>query len=160
MKPTVIPIVLLPLLAGCGTARHLAGVTSSDSAFVRVVEHVEYVPVRVAVPLPAISETVSTRDTSSHLENAYAVSDATVGRDGVLTHTLETKPQTLAAEAEVRVEYRDSIVYRDRSVEKTVEVKVEKELNWWQKMRMDIGGAAICLALLAAVWLVGRTLLK
>ena len=158
MKPIVTLIALLPLLAGCGTAR--PATASSDSTSVRMIEHVEYVPVKVEVPLPAISEKVSTRDTSSHLENAYAVSDAAVSRDGILTHTLETKPQTLAAETEVRVEYRDSIVYRDRSVEKTVEVKVEKELNWWQKMRMDIGGAAICLVLLAAVWLAGRTFLK
>lgn len=147
-------------LTSCGTSRQVAGTSSSDSTTVRIIEHKEYVPVQVLIPLPLIKETVTTRDTSSHLENQYAQSDARINSDGSLYHTLETKPQTIEAETQVKIEYKDSIVFRDRFIENTVEVEVEKELTWWQSFKMKVGGYALGIILLALIYLIVRLVLK
>ena len=163
MKPFLRSSMILftaALLTGCGTSRQVAGTSSSGISSVRIVEHTEYVPVQVEVPIPTIIERNTTRDTSSHLENQYAQSDARINIDGSLTHTLETKPQTLQAEAQVKIEYRDSIVIQDRFDENTVEVEVEKELTWWQSFKMKVGGWAIGILLLALIYLIVRLILK
>lgn len=161
MKGPIIWAFLLALcLTSCGTSRQVAGTSSSDSTTVRIIEHKEYVPVQVLIPLPLIKETVTTRDTSSHLENQYAQSDARINSDGSLYHTLETKPQTIEAETQVKIEYKDSIVFRDRFIENTVEVEVEKELTWWQSFKMKVGGYALGIILLALIYLIVRLVLK
>lgn len=87
----------------------------------------------VAVPVPVEAEKVVTRDTSSHLENSLASSDAVVS-GGLLHHSLQTKPQTL--HVPVAVPARDSIIYRDREVVKEVPVVVERQLTFWQRFRI------------------------
>lgn len=78
-------------------------------------------------------EKIVTRDTSSHLENRYAASDATVS-GGYLTHSLESKPQTIYVPYEVKV--TDTLII-EKEVTTAVETKeVEKELSWWQKVRL------------------------
>lgn len=87
----------------------------------------------VGFEIPVEVEKIVTRDTSSHLENSLASSDAVVS-GGLLHHTLRTKPQTL--HVPVAVPARDSIVYRDREVVKEVTVEVEKKLSFWQRFRI------------------------
>jgi len=87
----------------------------------------------VGVPVPVEVEKVVTRDTSSHLENSLASSDAVVS-GGLLHHSLQTKPQTL--HVPVAVPARDSIIYRDREVVKEVPVEVERQLTFWQRFRI------------------------
>jgi len=77
-------------------------------------------------------EKVVTRDTSSHLENAYGKSDAVVS-DGMLHHSLETKPQIIKVPVEVHV--TDTIVKEAEIHTETVEV--EKPLSWWQSFKLD-----------------------
>lgn len=99
----------------------------------------------VGVPVPVEAEKVVTRDTSSHLENSLASSDAIVS-GGLLHHSLQTKPQTL--HVPVAVPARDSIIYRDREVVKEVPVEVEKKLTFWQRFRIG-----------AFYWLLGLALI-
>lgn len=99
----------------------------------------------VAVPVPVEAEKVVTRDTSSHLENSLASSDAIVS-GGLLHHSLQTKPQTL--HVPVAVPARDSIIYRDREVVKEVPVEVERQLTFWQRFRIG-----------AFYWLLGLALI-
>ena len=54
------------------------------------------------VEIPYEVEKVVTRDTSSHLENTYAVSDASV-KDGLLYHDLRSIPKIIKVPVEVRV---------------------------------------------------------
>lgn len=79
-------------------------------------------------------EKIITKDTASHLENRWAVSDASVS-EGLLYHSLESIPQIVKVPYEVEVhdttyvEKAQEIVY--------VEKPVEKPLTWWQGLRLD-----------------------
>lgn len=73
-----------------------------------------------------------TRDTISHLETKYAESDAVIS-GGFLSHTLQNKNVQIQIPTEKEIVYRDSIVYKDRFVEKVVEVN---KLTWFQKFKM------------------------
>ena len=141
--------------AGCGVSR-VTGSNSAENTSVRIIEHTELVPVEVEVPIPTIVEKVSTRDTLSHLENQYALSDARISRNGTLYHSLETKPQQIKARTEVKIEYRDSIVYKDRMVETTI----EKPLSRWERVKINLGGYALGVCLLALLALAAKLLLK
>ena len=73
--------------------------------------------------------------------------------DGVLHHSLETKPAREPVSVEKQIVYRDSLVYRDRIVTETVEV--EKKLSWWQSLKLKVGGLALlAIALLVAYFLI------
>lgn len=100
-------------------------------------------------------EKIITRDSSSHLENRWAVSDAVVS-EGYLTHTLESKPQIIEIPVEVHV--TDTLWKESQVVTETK--YIEKELNWWQKFRLNgfwwLLGAVVALLL----WIFRKPLLK
>lgn len=118
------------ILASCAIQRPPV-IQYRDSVRVEVRDHL--IHDTVAVPVPVEAEKVVTRDTSSHLENSLASSDAVVS-GGLLHHSLQTKPQTL--HVPVAVPARDSIIYRDREVVKEVPVEVERQLTFWQRFRI------------------------
>ena len=133
-------ILLLGLLSlsSCATRRAVHRETSDEKVRIEYREIVKTDTVTVHLPPERIE--VIRRD-SSHLETILAASDARIQPDGTLFHTLRSKPYT----PEIEVRYidretvRDSIVYRDREVP----YFVEKELNGWQKLRLNIGGFAL-----------------
>ena len=109
------------------------------------------------VEIPVIKEVNVTRDSTSHLENAYAVSDAVVF-NGFLSHSLATKPQTIKAPVTIRV--TDTL-----KVEKEIEIRgetqyVEKELTKWQKFRLDAFWWLFAAIILAILWTVRKPLAK
>ena len=87
--------------------------------------------------VPQIVEKIVTADTASVLENDYARSAAEVS-DGLLSHSLETKPVKQPVEVQTKIVYRDSVIFKDVVVYETVEV--EKELSGWQSFKMKMGG--------------------
>ena len=91
MKTALICTLIL-LLTACGTSRKLT-TFQSDSVRVEVVKTVEYIHDTVTVEIPAQTAERTTRDSSSHLENDFAESDARINSDGTLYHDLRTKPQ-------------------------------------------------------------------
>ena len=101
------------------------------------------------VELPVIVEKVVTLDTASVLENKYAKSAASVS-DGVLTHSLETKPVREPVAVEKQIVYRDSLVYRDKV--QTVTVEVEKKLTAWQTIQMRLGLVAILIIMIVVIY--------
>lgn len=100
----------------------------------------------VTVQLPQERIEVIRRD-SSHLETSLAASDARIQPDGTIYHTIRNKPFT----PKIEVQYKDRETIRDSIVYQTKEVPyfVEKELNWWQKIRMN-AGTVVIMALLGA----------
>ena len=92
---------------------------------------------------PFYKETI-TNDTISYLESEYATSEAKTS-NGVLFHSLETK--------DVDVPVKTKIVYKDREVrvptpyEVERVVKVEKQLSWWQKKKIQLGEVFIVVIL-------------
>ncbi len=126
--------LLATLLAtfSCCPCKHLA-VGTTDSMRVEIVERIVKVRDTVVVALPAERVEVITPDTTSTVQTSLATSTATVS-GGVLTHSIENKQTTISQPTEVRVEVRDSIIYRDRQTTKIVEV--ERELTWWQETQI------------------------
>lgn len=121
------------MLAGCCPCRHLTTGTR-DSVHIETVVRTERIidTAFIEVPVEVVRQTV--RDTTSHLETSFAVSDARILPDGSLSHSLENKPQKRPVEVETEIVYRDSIVYRDRDTVKIVEVP--RLLTWWQQTQI------------------------
>lgn len=143
---------LVLAVTSCGSGRHLQ---NAESAHVEVRTKVETVHDTAFVELPVIIEKIATLDTTSTLENAYAKSEAMVA-GGILHHSLESKPVKLPVRVVHQIVYRDSLVYRDRTVTETVEV--ERKLSRWQKTRMDIGTASLVLLVIAILYLLLKSI--
>lgn len=159
MKTTKIQLVALAifavLVASCGSSRHAAtSIETHDSTKVEVrTELIETIDT-VYVELPKQSEKVAVKDTSSHLENDLAVSDASIDALGFLHHSLKTKPRgRLPVPSKKTKERRDSIVYRDKYVYIEKPVYVEAELNACQRFRLR-GFWALLAAI--ACWIVWK----
>lgn len=137
LRPITALFASIGILAGCGVCRKSQTTQDRLETIIKVMEHTEYVPVLASFDIPVVKESLTTRDTTSHLENDYAQSDARINPDGSLFHSLSTKPQTIQTQTEAKVMWRDSIEYRDREVIKEVSVPVERKLSWWQRVRLD-----------------------
>lgn len=120
-------------LSGCCAARHI-DTTTRDSVRVETHFRTEYVYDTVILHIPAESIRQTVRDTVSHLETDYAVSDARITPDGSLFHSLANKPQERPVPTDKEVIYRDSIVYRDRVHVESV--AVPRPLTAWQRFRL------------------------
>ena len=149
-------LCVLPLLlpgSSCSTVRQLP--TVADSTRVEVRTQTVTKTDTVTVELPVIIERNVTLDTLSRLENAYAKSEAKV-TNGFLHHSLETKPVKLPVEVKTETVYKDSLVYRDRIITRTVEA--ERKLTWWQKVRMHAGTATFILLAFAILYLLLKSI--
>ena len=108
------------------------------------------------VEIPVIKEVNMTRDSSSHLENDYASSDASI-ENGLLRHTLQTKPQKLAAPVDVPVS--DTVYVHDRG--ETIIKEVPAQFTKWQAFQIILGRILGCLVfLIIAAWVVKKFVLK
>lgn len=93
-------------------------------------------------------EKIITKDTASHLENRWAVSDASVS-EGLLYHSLESIPQIVKVPYEVEVH---DTTYIEKSVASEVQIKeVEKPLSCWNRLKLAsfewlILALGVCLA--------------
>ena len=127
-------IATVMLFSSCRTGRQIVVVEGKDS--IRIEERVREIKVTdtLFVEVPMQKESTTVRDSMSHLENDYAISDARINPDGSLSHSLETKHRTDTLSREVGVQVRDSIVYRETVVPKIV--PVEKGLSDWQKIQI------------------------
>lgn len=127
-------ITTVMLFSSCRTGRQVVVVEGKDS--IRIEERVREIKVTdtLFVEVPMQKESTTVRDSMSHLENDYAISDARIMADGSLYHSLETKPRTDTLTQELSVQAKDSIIYREKVVPKIV--PVEKGLSDWQKIQI------------------------
>lgn len=146
----ILSLVLL-LICGCAASRIIesSDIERQDSIRIEYRERIVSVPDTVFVEIPAQTAERTTPDSASHLENDYAESDARINPDGTLFHSLDTKLQMKPVPTEKQIEYRDSIVYRDRIKTETVTETeyVERSLSWWEKTQ--IYGFWLALAVIA-----------
>ena len=148
--------VMILGLSSCGAARQAAP-ERSDSTRVEVRTITQTIHDTAYIELPVFVERNVTRDTTSTLENPYAKSEASI-TDGLLSHSLQTKPVKHPVQIEKEIVYRDSLIYRDRIVTNTVEVPAE--LTPWQSFKMKTGGITLTTLLLAIVTAALYLLLK
>ena len=149
-KHLILLLAAASLMWGCCPCRNLTTETDSqDSTHVKVITKTILVPDTVFVEIPAQTAERTTRDSTSHLENEYAVSDARINPDGSLFHDLRTKPQKKPVATDKKIEQRDSIVYRNKFVRVTKTVSVPRDLTKFQKIQ--IAGFWFLLALIVLV---------
>ena len=125
--------MLLLLLPACCPCRRIE-TSAADSVRVETRVHREVVRDTVMIPLPRESERVVVRDTVSRLETSLALSEARINSDGTLSHSLANRTVRLPAAVECETVLRDSVVWRDRIVTRTVET--ERQLSGWQRFRL------------------------
>ena len=151
---TLLAFVLLAILGqlfvGC-SPRITPPAEIRDSVRVEIRERPVHDTAYVDVPL--IKEVNVTRDTSSHLENEYAMSDASIS-NGTLRHSLETRPHKIAAPVTI-------IVHDTLTVEKKAEtiIKEVNTLTKWQGFQIILGRVLGGLFLLIILMLVARAFL-
>ena len=133
MKNTSL-ILLSAVCVACATSRQAA---PSEKILVETRIETVYKTDTVYLEVPKIVEKIVTADTVSVLENEYAKSEASVS-EGMLAHSLETKPVKQPVEVQTQVVYRDSVIVKDNVIVQTVEV--EKPLTGWQSFKMAMGG--------------------
>ena len=149
-----LPLLFLALASACSTVRQLP---TTDSTKVEVRTETVIEKDTVFVELPRVVERVAVQDTTSHLENEFALSDARI-TGGVLKHSLETKPVKMPAIIDKQIVYRDSIVFRDRV--QTVTVEVEKKLTGWQQAKLRVGGFCFFAVILIGLYFIITFLLN
>lgn len=88
----------------------------------------------VNIEVPQIKEVNVTRDSSSHLENDYAYSDAAIV-DGLLMHSLQTKPRKILVPVTIPV--HDTTYVEVKSEREVVEV--ERNFSQWEAFQMILG---------------------
>ena len=139
-------LVLFSLLCvACGSVKQ---VTPTERVVTETRIETVYKTDTVLLEIPKIVEKVVTKDTVSVLENDYAKSQAVIS-DGLLAHSLETKPIQKPVEVQTKIVYRDSVIVKDNVIVQTVEV--EKELTGWQTFKMKTGGFALGIIVLLIV---------
>lgn len=148
---TLLAFVLLAILGqlfvGC-SPRITPPAEIRDSVRVEIRERPVHDTAYVDVPL--IKEVNVTRDTSSHLENEYAMSDASIS-DGTLRHSLETRPHKIAAPVTITVHDTLTVEKKAETIIKEVNV-----LTKWQGFQIILGRILGGLFLLIIVMLVVR----
>ena len=142
-------LVLFSLLCvACGSIKQ---VTPTERVVTETRIETVYQTDTVLLEIPKIVEKVVTKDTMSVLENDYAKSQAVVS-DGLLAHSLETKPVQKPVEVQTKIVYRDSVIVKDNVIIQTVEV--EKELTGWQSFKMKMGGWFLGILIILIVLLI------
>lgn len=163
-------VSMLFIVSGCCTQRRAVEDTTiiidKDSANteVRVETRIEYLTDTVYIKIPAQMAERTTQDSTSHLENDYATSDARINQDGTLYHELKMKPQEIASEFQkpierkdsVRTEYKTKIKY----VYRTQKKEVEKELTWWQHTCIKWFPWCLILLIIAIGYIFRKPILK
>jgi len=127
----LLALTVMPGIASCGIFKPKTVVEYRDS--IRVEYRDRVVHDTATFEIVREVEKVVTKDTASRLENSYAVSDALVS-DGLLYHSLETKPQTIIKPVEVHV--TDTLIVEKESQVIHDTVEVEKKLSAWQSFRI------------------------
>lgn len=157
MKHSVMLMFLLILVSGCRTKQPIV-LSTSDST--RVETRYERIVVRdtayIEIPLQTAEKTVW--DSTSTLENEYAVSTARFNSDGSLFHTLRTKPQSMPVPTDRVIERKDSIVYVDKTVE--VPVPTERELSRWERTSIRWFPYLCGVLAVAAAWIFRKPLIS
>lgn len=94
-----------------------------------------YVPDTTYITIPVERVSVVVKDSTSHLENDYAISDAKINRDGTLHHSLTTKPKKVEVPFQKPIITKDSIKTRVITKTSIQKVEIEKPKSWWDKTK-------------------------
>lgn len=162
MRKVLVILVSLVMLLGCKTIKSSVNekTDTSDSVRIEYKERIVKVPVYVEVEVPVEKVSTQTKDSTSHLETSFAISDASlIWIDGVafLRHSLENKAQKIQKKDSVPVTEKEKIFWKTRRVTYNKTEIREKQLAWWQKGLMWTGGISVLVLLfIMLAWLVKK----
>lgn len=145
--------ILLFLTVGCKTIKQNTTEKSDvkDSVRIEYKEKIVKVPVTVYVEVPVENVSTMTKDSTSHLETSFAVSNASmVWIDGVpfLRHDLKNKAQKIEKTEDIPVVEKEKVVWKTRRVTYTKSEIREKVMPWYQRLFMWVGVIAIFISLI------------
>ena len=146
-------IVMLLLFSGCRTVKKSVSEKEniSDSVRIEYKEKIVKVPVTVYVEVPVENVANITKDSTSHLETSFAVSNASmVWIDGVpfLRHDLKNKAQKIEKTDTANVVEKEKVIWKTRRVIYTKTEIREKVLPWYKTCLIWIGFIAIFISLI------------
>lgn len=155
-------IVALLFLIGCRSHKDVIQISethkeeSADSIRSEYIERIIFIPDTVYAEISDQRAERVTADSISFLENDYAWSYASITAEGLLYHSLFTKPQlipvvfdkpvTLISNNNSHISQKTKADSIDKSETKTE--YVERELTWWQKTQIGGFWAAIILLII------------
>lgn len=152
-------LLLCALLGSCKSQKNLIHEKEQkDSVRVDVRYQTIIVPDTVFVEIPPQIAERTTADSTSHLENDYATSDARINPDGTMFHQLATKPQKKPVQVDKEIERRDSVAYVDRHVE--VPIPVERSLTYLEKTCIKWFPWCLILLIIAIGYIFRKPILK
>ena len=131
--------------------------TQTDSVMVEYRDRIVTVVDTVTFEVPVISEKVVTRDTTSHLENEWASSDATVS-EGLLSHSLKTRQHVVEIPVETRVEVHDTLEVKEKA--ETIVKEVERQPTRRESFLIVCGEIFLVMVVLALLGLLVKAYLK
>lgn len=155
------PILLLFVLPSC-SPRIVERVVTITRTEVRDSTAWRDTTIYVPIPLESDQAIVHVGDTS-HRETSVAESDAWIGKDGLIHHNIRNK-------AGARIPYSVKLpehwlytgVINTKEKEQGIikEVKVEKPLSWWQKLRIGAFWWLLGAVALLLLWTFRKFLFK
>lgn len=158
----ILYIVFISLiLSSCGVSKRAPVNTVRDSVVVHVRDSVVLRDSVILLPLPVESSKDRLPDTdTSRLVTSLAESEAWV-TSGQLHHTLRNRRESIPIPVSIPEHFHSEKATVQKAEVMHHTVTVEKDLSWWQKLRMDVGTLAlIAMAIAVAVWAVKKFLLK
>lgn len=121
----------LVMLVGCKSPKEIV----REVTVIETHDSIHFVHDTLFFDVPVQTAQVVTHDSTSVLENDWAISHVAINKDGTLSHKLSSKPQSVPVPFEKPVETKTQVIYRDREMK--VPVPVEKALTSWQKFRLS-----------------------
>lgn len=107
-----------------------------DSVRIEYREVTTLVTDTVYLEVPLLSSDRVTTDSTSHLENEYAVSDASIDRNGLLHHALSTKPQKKPVVTQSQVTEKETSQTKDSDRVRTEVKYIKRDLLWYEKAQI------------------------
>lgn len=141
VKFIIIAAILAVLTTACRTTRpaplpEIVTIHERDTVTIETLIEKTLTPDTVFIEIPAQTAERTTPDSTSHLENDFAISDAGINPDGTLFHDLKTKPGKMPVEVMTPTTNKTTNAERIREIEKPVPVpvpvEVERKLTWWE----------------------------
>lgn len=147
------------LLCTCGTQKKIPATVLTDEVNREIEVRYEkiFLTDTVFLEIPRQTASVITPDTTSTLENDFAISKASIDTLGRMHHSLQTKPQKKPVPVSKEVERKDSIVYIDKKIE--VPVPIERELSWWERTSIRYFPYSLALIILSLLFIFRKPLL-
>nr|DAV72167.1 MAG TPA: Protein involved in gliding motility 9 Secretion System Type.5A [Caudoviricetes sp.] len=147
MKRLLYVILLVLVVSSCRTRTVYMPVET------KVLDSIIYHDTTFQEKLIPYKDSVSVSDTTSFLHNPYAYSYASWS-NGILNHSLGIYPH---ATVTVKIPY---FIERIRRVEVPKPYPVEKELSWWEKFKINYGGASLSINLTCILFVIAWLTIK